>query len=141
MWWFVAAAGLLIGLVVFLAVMRKWMLRGRTVRSAGTWDCGYAAPSPRMQYTASSFAQPLIYLFKPFLMTRSKPVSTKEYFPAESGFATETADVSLRYLFEPVFNWINKTLSRLHWLQHGRLQLYVLYIALTLLILLVWKMR
>ena len=28
-----------------------------------TWDCGYAQPTPRMQYTASSFAQPLTDLF------------------------------------------------------------------------------
>jgi hydrogenase-4 component B len=141
MWRFVVAAVLLIVLAAFLAAMRKWMLRGRSVRSAGTWDCGYAAPSARMQYTASSFAQPLTYLFKPFLRTHSKSVSTKEYFPAESDFATKTADISGRYLFKPTFNWINRTLSRLHWLQHGRLQIYVLYIALTLLVLLIWKMR
>jgi hypothetical protein len=31
-------------------------------------------------------------------------------------------------------------LSRLRWLQHGRVQLYILYIAVTLLVLLVWKL-
>ncbi len=32
------------------------------------------------------------------------------------------------------------TASKLRWLQHGRIQLYVLYIALTILVLLVWKL-
>jgi hypothetical protein len=31
-------------------------------------------------------------------------------------------------------------LARMRWLQQGRIQLYVLYIALTLLVLLVWKL-
>ena len=30
--------------------------------------------------------------------------------------------------------------AALRWLQHGRIQLYVLYIAVTLLVLLVWKL-
>ena len=32
-------------------------------------------------------------------------------------------------------------LSQLRWLQHGNVQLYVLYIAVTLIVLLVWKFR
>jgi hypothetical protein len=31
--------------------------------------------------------------------------------------------------------------GRLRWLQQGRVQLYVLYIAVTLLFLLLWKLR
>jgi hypothetical protein len=31
--------------------------------------------------------------------------------------------------------------SKLRWLQHGRVQTYVLYIAVTLLALLLWKLR
>ena len=30
--------------------------------------------------------------------------------------------------------------SKLRWLQEGRIQLYVLYIALTILVLLIWKL-
>ena len=43
-------------------------------------------------------------------------------------------------LYAPVFTGIGRGLSALRWLQHGRVQLYVLYIALTLLVLLVWKL-
>ena len=34
----------------------------------------------------------------------------------------------------------DRAAGRLRWLQHGRLHLYVLYIAVTLLVLLVWKL-
>ncbi len=32
----------------------------RSSRHGATWGCGYAAPTPRMQYTSSSFAQMLV---------------------------------------------------------------------------------
>ena len=45
---------------------RRGALRAAAVRGrppARTWDCGYARPTPRMQYTASSFAETLVGLF------------------------------------------------------------------------------
>src|SRR3989304_232380 len=44
-----------------LLALLAWGVLWRRVRRNGltravTWDCGYAAPTPRMQYTAGSFA-------------------------------------------------------------------------------------
>ena len=36
---------------------------------------------------------------------------------------------------------LNWGLSKVRWLQHGNVHIYVLYIALTLIALLVWKLR
>ncbi|MBI4602301.1 MAG: oxidoreductase, partial [Planctomycetes bacterium] len=48
----VAVAGaVLAGLSAVLAVLRLALLARREVRSAVTWDCGYARPTARMQYT------------------------------------------------------------------------------------------
>ncbi|MCA1186220.1 MULTISPECIES: proton-conducting transporter membrane subunit [unclassified Saccharopolyspora] len=56
------AAGLLAGCVLVLAVLRLAAARrGREVRS---WDCGAGPPSPRMEYTATSFAEPLQRVFE-----------------------------------------------------------------------------
>jgi hypothetical protein len=46
----------------------------------------------------------------------------------------------LDYLYRPVFLGFAWTASKLRWLQQGRIQVYVLYIALTILVLLVWKL-
>ena len=43
-------------------------------------------------------------------------------------------------VFRPVFKAVGGVLSRMRWLQHGRLQMYVLYIAAALLALLVWRL-
>lgn len=49
----------LLALLALLAMLRWRLLHKREVVTNVTWDCGYAAPTARMQYTASSFAQPL----------------------------------------------------------------------------------
>ena len=128
------------GVAVFSIILRNRLLRGRSVRQAVTWDCGYAMPESRMQYTATSFAQPLTNLFRFLLHTHKEVSSPKGVFPEKSALETETADISERYLFAPAFKWIRLLFSKFRWLQHGRLQVYVLYIAMTLWILLIWEL-
>lgn len=131
---------LLLAIGVCVLMLHRWLLRKRSVRQAVTWDCGYAAPEARMQYTATSFTQPLTDLFSFLLRTRKDISVPKGALPQESALETETADVCERYLYDASFTRIRSALARLHWLQHGRLQVYVLYIALTLWILLIWKL-
>jgi formate hydrogenlyase subunit 3/multisubunit Na+/H+ antiporter MnhD subunit len=130
----------LLGLTAIFAVLRALTLSSRGIREAGTWDCGYARPDARMQYTAASFAQPLTDLFKMFLRSLKKISPIKDIFPAQSAFHTDTSDISEKYMYQPLFSWVSSSFSRLRWLQQGRLQIYILYIALTLWILLIWKL-
>ena len=130
----------LVGLVAALVGLRSWLLSGRDVPESVTWDCGYARPSPRMQYTASSFAQPLTDLFRLFLRTRRRLSAPEGLFPQGAFLATETPDTWQEGVYRPVFAAIAWGLSQLRWLQHGRVQLYVLYIGVVLLLLLAWKL-
>ena len=91
-----------------------------------------------MQYTSSSFAQPLTGMFR--LGTRRRWAPITALFPERAEFSSETPDVFSQGVFRPVFAGIGALLSRMRWLQHGRLQLYVLYVAATLLVLLLWKL-
>ena len=65
-------AGSIVFILLLLTIvgLRSFLLSRNTVVKSGTWDCGYAAPTVRMQYTASSFAQPIIDLFGFFLRTK-----------------------------------------------------------------------
>ena len=127
-------------LVGALTLLRRRLLSRRTIGETVTWDCGYAQPTVRMQYTASSFAQPLTDLFSPLLRTRRELSPPRGLFPDGASLATITPDASREVLFRPMFDGIAAALAKLRWLQHGRLQIYVLYIALTLLALLIWKL-
>jgi len=94
-----------------------------------------------MQYTASSFAQPLTGLFHAFLKTHTTTAPPLGYFPESASLATHTDDVCREKVYHPAFRGVVWSLSRLRWLQHGRVQIYVLYIAVTLLALLLWKLK
>ena len=139
--WKIAAASLaFLALLGGLALLRGKLLARRPVGQVGTWDCGYAAPSARMQYTASSFAQPITTLFRRMLGQQTHVQPVEGLFPREAKLAGHATDIFLHRVFGPIFTTINFVCMHLRWLQHGRLQLYVLYIALTLVILFIWKL-
>jgi hydrogenase-4 component B len=129
-----------LALVIIIALLRRTLLANRKVEESVTWGCGYDLPTARMQYTASSFAQPLTDSFKALLGTRKNVSAPSGYFPSDAALKTETPDMFSEKIYGPVFTRIGTGLSRLRWLQQGNVQLYVLYIALTLLALLVWKL-
>lgn len=135
----------LISLIFFLgfsliSILRGVLLRKRKVAAGPTWDCGYAEPNTRMQYTASSYAQPVVDFFKGILKTQKHGSKIIEYFPGASSFKTETADMFHQTLFSPLFKFIQRSAEKFTWLQHGRLQFYILYIFFTLIALLIWKL-
>jgi hydrogenase-4 component B len=124
-----------------IALLRHRLLSGRNVGEAPVWDCGYAAPNARMQYTASSFAQPIIDFFDIFHSERKRFQAPRGYFPQKASFETETLDTSQESVYRPIFETAERILSKMRVMQHGRIQLYVLYIVLTLIVLFFWKLN
>src|SRR5262249_46305600 len=59
-------------------------LRAGLVATGPTWGCGYAAPTPRMQYTSSSFAELLVGLFGWALRPKEHQPKVQGLFPAET---------------------------------------------------------
>jgi len=133
--------GLLIFLLAIFALVKKALMKNRPVSYGLTWDCGYAKPTTRMQYTASSFAQPFLELFKPILRTKYHyhVHSPDNLFPQSAKFHTETPDICHTEVYRPVFLKISEILMKFRFLQHGYIQIYILYIALALILLLIWK--
>jgi formate hydrogenlyase subunit 3/multisubunit Na+/H+ antiporter MnhD subunit len=136
-----------IGVIVFIlllaaiAGLRYLLLSKRHVGKALTWDCGYAAPTVRMQYTASSFAQPVLELFGFFLRTKKNITIPDTYFPSASHFESHTPDIGADGIYKPIFRTTISFFKQMKIVQEGRIHLYVLYLVVTLLILLFWNMR
>ncbi|MFA5206884.1 MAG: proton-conducting transporter membrane subunit, partial [Lentisphaeria bacterium] len=136
-----ATAGLLLLVLTGWLVLRlRLTLRKQTVRRAAVWSCGYLHPTPRMQYTADSFAQPMVALFRGLLRPRLHSTRPKGLFPAPADFACTTPDVVQERYFRPFFRAARERLGTLCGFQEGRVQVYLLYLALTLLALLLWKL-
>jgi hypothetical protein len=132
--------GVFLACLVALALLRHRLLAGRPVEATMTWDCGYARPTARMQYTASSFAQPFTALFRMVLRTRTLLTPPAGLFPPPGALSTETPDTFREALFRPAFAGLQRLLGRLQMLQQGRIQLYVLYVVLTLVALMAWRL-
>jgi hydrogenase-4 component B len=132
-------AAVLIAITALLTVARTKMLARRRVSTGLTRDCGYASPSPRMQYTASSFAQPLAANFRILLQTREAYTGLDGFFPQRAEFHSRTDDPYRSSVFEPLFRNVSRAMAFFRPLQQGRVQVYVLYIAITLLVLLLWQ--
>ncbi|HTR54845.1 MAG TPA: proton-conducting transporter membrane subunit [Kofleriaceae bacterium] len=126
------------GLLVVLAMWIKYAARPAK-QDVPTWDCGYAAPSARMQYTSSSFADMVVRLFAWALRpTRHAPHFT-EPFPQHASFESHVPDTVLDRGVRPVFGVIGRAVGRLRPFQGGRLHVYLVYILATLLVLLLWR--
>jgi hydrogenase-4 component B len=117
------------------------LARARRAPRGLTWDCGYAAPSPRMQYTASSFARGLAALFAwamPPVVEAPRPFSL---FPARAHFATEVPDTVLDRAILPTLRGTRRLFALARYVQSGRVQIYLLYVGAALLALLMWSFR
>ena len=103
-----------------------------------TWDCGYAAGSPRIQYTASSFADGLVGAMRPVLRPKERRPRIRALFPAPRGYRSHVPDPVLEGVAEPALGAVARGLGSLRFLQGGQLPLYLLYVLATLVALFIW---
>jgi hydrogenase-4 component B len=137
--WVSAVGGLLAAFLAGGAAVLAWRLRQGGVASGPTWDCGYAAPSPRMQYTASSFAERLVGLLAGVLRPRVEAPRDLPLFPREAHFHSEVPDAVLEEAVLPAFRGAAWLLAGVRFLQRGGIQVYLLYVFACLLALLLWR--
>ena len=127
----------LAALIVAGGLARVWVMRGRRQTRADTWACGYAAPLPRAQYTASSLVAPLTALVPAALQSELRHVAAPEgYFPAGGRVRAEAGDVFAERVYRTTFLRVRQVADRLRLVQHGRVQWYLLYIFAALIVLL-----
>jgi hydrogenase-4 component B len=126
-------------LVGLLAILRAYLLRAAEVRDDATWGCGYAAPSPRMQYSASSFAEPLLSPFAGLLHRTARVEPPQGYFPISAHFEEHLGDLAGERFLVPLSRRILGALSKLRVIQEGRVQIYLGYVFLTVIALLLWQ--
>lgn len=129
-----------LALIALLAFLRRGLLRGRKPQVGITWDCGYIKPSASMQYSGGSFAQPMTWLLAPALRGEEKIEAPEGYFPSKARLETRYPDWIEESVFRPVFEAAVWACNQFKWLQHGRINLYILYILIALLAALFWAM-
>jgi hydrogenase-4 component B len=125
--------------LLFFGVLGAWWVRGSVSRCGlPTWDCGYAQGNPRIQYTASSFADGLVTGLRFALWPRIHWRRLRGLFPTPKRFESHVPDPVLDRFGAPALGLTAWGLGFLRFFQSGQLPLYLLYVFLTLIALLVW---
>jgi len=123
---------LALGLVVaFGGLVRK--------RYYKTWGCGINL-SPRMEYTATGFVQPIKRVFstiyQPTVKLETEFLEESRYFTKRRRFEFHIEPVFQKYLYDPMVAFFTAMAERLRVVQAGSLHLYLAYIFITLIVLL-----
>ena len=133
------AAGLVL-VAVGVGVAFRLGAADRRLRVGDTWGCGRIGQTPRMEYTATAFAEPLRRVFAE-LYRPTEDLSIdfhpeSRYFVQSIAYRSEVHPWLERLLYAPVVSFLRRTAFRVRWLQAGSLHLYLLYMIVALVVLL-----
>lgn len=138
--WLSLVASLLFMLLLGLKRWRDRRLNAATIDSGLTWDCGfgYTDSFARGQYGPLSYFDPLSAYVSKWTWQKVHRPEIREPFPAKMRVRIESVDGMLHYVYDPIFRFVGKYMSRLRWIQAGSIQLYLAMMALTLVAMLAW---
>ncbi|MGV4987556.1 proton-conducting transporter transmembrane domain-containing protein [Streptomyces sp. NRAIS4] len=126
--WITAA---LTGVLVLATALPRLHGHRRRRRNARLWDCGGGAPTPRMAYTATSFAEPLQRVFDDVLAPEQDvnvtPVRESAYLVERVRFSRAVPDRIEHRLYEPVLTALARTGRAARRLAGGSVHLYLGY--------------
>lgn len=110
-------------------------------RSAMTWACGLETVFPRMQYSATGFSKPIRMIFSNIFRARREIEIAEEsspYFKPAIRYELKTESMFDLYLYAPVNALILRMANAARRIQTGRIQTYLAYIFITLILLLLF---
>jgi hydrogenase-4 component B len=132
------ACALFLLLFVIVTIIRKLLYVGKEITRSGTWGCGFTQPSVRMQYTGTSYADTMVSFFRPFVRMQRNYSGIHKTFPGKTTYSCHVHDTSEIGLNLFVVRPVLFILSRLRWIQHGNIQLYIGYIVLAIVVMLLF---
>ncbi|MHB1308476.1 MAG: proton-conducting transporter transmembrane domain-containing protein [Limisphaerales bacterium] len=117
-------------------VVAAWGLwsRARTngLRRSPTWDCGYAAPTARMQYTGGSFAGLAVGWFDWVLRPERRRRWPRGPFPRQADLVERFPETVLERVMSPVGRVVMQASAWVRRRQQGHLPEYISYLVAAL---------
>ena len=133
----------MLGLLILLAVIplvMKIMRVNNKLRVSDSWGCGRVGQTSRMEYTATSFAEPLRRVFAElYRPTKELTVDfhpDSKYFVQSIEYKSEITPLFERLLYDPFLRLMQFAARQVRRLQTGSLHLYLVYVTVILIILL-----
>ncbi len=119
---------ILVMLVVLSVVTLFRRTRDNGLRRTVTWDCAFAAPTARMQYSAASFASIVAGWFAWILWPQAVVRRPRGVMPSGALRVAHIPETVLERLVRPAGVVVTQLSDAARRFQHGGLQLYVLYV-------------
>jgi formate hydrogenlyase subunit 3/multisubunit Na+/H+ antiporter MnhD subunit len=129
---------LLLAAVAGFVALRRWRLGG-SQPSVQTWGCGFASPTARMQYTASSLAELLLQRFKGPLLPRVHAERPSGPFPRRASFHAEVPDTVLDRLLLPALRALSAVAIAVRSVTPVRVSAHAFFMLATLVAVLAWR--
>jgi hydrogenase-4 component B len=134
---------LALGLLLLLGLVPLGFRLARTdlrLRVGDTWGCGRIGQTPRMEYTATAFAEPLRRVFAE-LYRPSRDLSIdfhpeSKYFVQSIEYRSEIHPWFERVFYDPLVRVLGAAAGWVRRLQGGSVHLYLVYMTVALLVLL-----
>ena len=130
---------LLGGAVIVVAARRLLSARLQPARSR-TWSCAYPVQTAAMQYTSTSFSEPLTRVMQPILRidtdARIPEGRSAGVWPAEMIWSSRSADRVMTTVYLRILTLVERASVRIRDFQKPRVTTSLLYIVLTVLLLL-----
>jgi hydrogenase-4 component B len=120
-------------------VVIRWLTRTRTVIRRPRWDGGVRQLLPEMTYTATGFSNPVRVIFD--AVFRPSATDTKETVAAHFRTAIHRTYKEVHVVDRLIFGPFTAAMKKVAWslaiMHHGRINAYVTYVLLTLLVCLI----
>jgi formate hydrogenlyase subunit 3/multisubunit Na+/H+ antiporter MnhD subunit len=130
-------------LLVVVAAYLVLHVRPGAIHRVPIWDCGFEKITNRMQYNATSFSMPIRrifgFLFNIKEQVKLTPRAAYKAFPKKLNYYLRVRDRFWNWLYKPIVEssfWISRRVGRL---QQGRIQAYLIYSFITIIVLLVFS--
>jgi hydrogenase-4 component B len=121
-----------VGLAALFLAAGAWLARraaANGLRRGLTWDCGFAAPTGRMQYSSASFSRTTTDWFGWIIRPERSQQRPRGPFPAQSHRIERIPEAVLERVYTPAASAVLRLATSARRLQHGRLQFYIVYVA------------
>ncbi len=127
------------GVIGFVIAAGRGRKTARKVYS--TWDCGFGDLNERMEYTAASLSQPIRTVFRTLYKPRTSInkehySDSNQYIKKSISIKSETTDIFEDKLYSSVVGAAIAFFDKIRKIQTGKVNAYLLYIMITLILLL-----
>lgn len=137
-------SGFIVFAAILFVVLAAYLLlhvRAGAIHRKPLWDCGFEKVTARMQYNSTSFSMPIRRIFGYLFSVKEKinmPSYTGQHpaFPKKMHYYLRIRDRFRGWLYDPIVElsfWFARKVGRL---QQGRIQVYLIYSFITIIVLL-----